>query len=152
MSGRCCLIFLLGAALSCSSAAAQDSAERNPLYETARNKIGLLRYCRDKGLIDRATADDALLVDQHSLGTITPAGVPYNKAAGDEAEKRGEAGIYGVYVQYPIADAARLIYETTPEGACKGWVESSMIVLEALRLRGAEPQGLTSRTAQPRPQ
>lgn len=32
----------------------------NPAYEIARNKIGLLRYCRGKVLIDRTAADETL--------------------------------------------------------------------------------------------
>ena len=67
MISRSCLIVMMGAIFSFSSASAQESDVLNPVYEMVRNKIGLLRHCRDKGLIDRATADEALRVEDMAL-------------------------------------------------------------------------------------
>lgn len=146
MISRPYLIVMMGVIFSFSSASAQESDVRNPVYEMARNKIGLLRHCRDNGLIDRATADEALRVEEHGLVTMTSVAMPFSKKAGDEAEKRGEAGIYGAGSRQPIANMAR-VFDTTPAGLCKEWVEDSMIVLKTMRLRGVEPNGTAPRSA-----
>jgi hypothetical protein len=143
MISRFCLVAMAGIVFSATSPEAQESDVRNPVYEMARNKIGLLRYCRDKGLIDRTLADEALDVEERGLATITAMVLPYNKRAGDDAEKRGETGIYGSGSRQPIANMAR-VFNTTPEGLCKEWSEDSMMVLKAMRLRGADPKDAAS--------
>jgi hypothetical protein len=130
----------LAASLTAISAHAQQSDTRNPVYEIARNKIGLLRYCRDKGLVDRTSADEALSTEERSLQVLSSLAGPYNQAAGDEAEKRGETGIYGAGSQMPIANMAKT-FDTTPEGLCKEWVEDSVNTLRTFRIRKEKPTG-----------
>jgi hypothetical protein len=122
LMGRSWLGIVLGFGFGCISAGAQESDVRNPVYEMARNKIGLLRYCRDQGLVDSVSADEALNRQAIRLQTLASLAGPYNQAAGDAAEKRGEAGVYGSGSRVPIDKMARTFGETL-EGLCKEWVE-----------------------------
>jgi hypothetical protein len=137
MRRRRCIAAIMGVIFGYSCAEAQESNVRNPVYEIARNKIGLLRYCRDKGFIDRKAADEALRANEHSLGLLTSK-MPYSQVAGDEAEKRGEAGVYGSGSRQPIVSLAHVL-NTTPEALCKEWVEDSMMTSKAMRLRDVGP-------------
>lgn len=96
MLRRSYLAVMLGMGLYCSCAAPASAQRSDPpdgFYEYARNKIGLLRYCRDQGLLGQVTADRAAKAIEIALGRFA-AGDELVKERGDRAEKLGEAGFW----------------------------------------------------------
>ncbi len=67
------------------TAAAPTAAQMEMAYNSARNQLGVLKYCQNEGHID----GDAATIQTKLLGMIPP---PADKTAGDEAEKTGEKG------------------------------------------------------------
>jgi hypothetical protein len=96
MFRRLYLAAILGLSLCCGqiiSASAQQSDGPDAFYEYARNKIGLLRYCRDKALVGQVTADRAGKAIEIALQRIAVSD-DLVKERGDRAEKAGQAGLW----------------------------------------------------------
>jgi len=109
----------LGLCIAWSSAAPAQQQGGDLRYETIRNKVGLLRYCRDKGLLDAATTDKAI---RQAQGELKPLPAPADKGRGDAAERAGQAGLFGV-TRRDVATFATLM-GTTPAELCQGWSEN----------------------------
>lgn len=88
-------------------AMAQQSAGPEIFYEYARNKIGLLRYCRDQGLLGQVTADRAVKAIERGLESLTIS-EGLVKEQGDRAEKAGERGFWEANGQHDLAGVAAL--------------------------------------------
>lgn len=89
-------------------AAMQDSGAA---YESARNQLGVLGYCQEKGFIDGKAVET-----QTKLLTMIPAG---DTAAGDAAEAKGKEGtVSAMGVERSLADAATE-QGTTEDALCK---------------------------------
>lgn len=119
MLRRSCFAVFLGlcACGHFSAAGAQDSDRDAQFYEFARNKIGLLRYCRDQGLIGQITAERAIEQGQARIASIADPGASVRKR-GDRAEKSGESGFWEANGQQDHASIAE-DFRTTPAGLCK---------------------------------
>ncbi|SMO54783.1 pore-forming ESAT-6 family protein [Paracoccus laeviglucosivorans] len=90
------------------AAAMQDSGAA---YESARNQLGVLSYCQDKGFIDGKAVET-----QTKLLTMIPAG---DTAKGDAAEAKGKEGtVSAMGVERSLADAATE-QQTTEDALCK---------------------------------
>jgi hypothetical protein len=137
----CFAAFLLGlVAFAPRVASAQQSHPgRDIVYESARNKIGLIRYCRGQGLIDQRSADVALRVAEDGLASYTAAGAPAVRRAGDKAEQDGETGILGPGGKRDIASFA-VLFKTTPASLCKEWVADSLRGVKGRSLQAAAPE------------
>jgi hypothetical protein len=130
----CYAALLLGfglAALAPHPATAQQSRGRDIVYEAARNKIGLIRYCHRQGLLDRQTTDIALRVAESGLD---PSAAPAVITAGDKAEEDGEAGILGPSGKRDITNFA-VLFKTTPASLCKEWAAESLRGLKGRSLQ-----------------
>jgi hypothetical protein len=128
MIGYRCLSVLLGLAFGTTFANAQQAwlePEPDHLYEMARNTVGLLRYCKQHDLLDAKTADEAI---EGALGGVTAVSsfreTPISKQAGDNAEKNGEAGLWGT-ARKPMEQLAQS-YVLTPYELCKQWADTSV--------------------------
>lgn len=89
-------------------AAMQDSGAA---YESARNQLGVLGYCQEKGFIDGKAVET-----QTKLLTMIPAG---DTAAGDAAEAKGKEGtVSAMGVERSLSDAATE-QGTTEDALCK---------------------------------
>jgi hypothetical protein len=73
----------------------REGLPRQEAYEHARNQIGLMHYCRDKGHIPPARAEEAIGSFQRLLPQLLPGQNPEAAASGDAAEKDGVAGKWG---------------------------------------------------------
>lgn len=120
------LTALATAGLTASAAFAQDAAAPAPTdapaaaaaqpdmgaaYESARNQLGVLIYCQDKGYIDGTAVET-----QNKLLTMIPAG---DTAKGDAAEAKGKEGtVSAMGVERSLADAATE-QKTTEDALCK---------------------------------
>ncbi len=120
-----------------TSASAQQNDGRDIFYESARNKIGLLRFCARKALLDAETADIAIKVSEDGLGDYPPRN-PAAQQRGDVAETDGEAGILGPDGRRGIADFADR-FNTTAAALCRDWANESL-------------RGVKGRSAQETPQ
>lgn len=91
-----------------SAAAPQDSGAT---YESARNQLGVLIYCQEKGFIDAAAVET-----QNRLLAMIP---PGDTAKGDAAEAKGKAGtVSAMGVERSLADAAKE-QNSSEEALCK---------------------------------
>jgi hypothetical protein len=121
MRRRPYLAAMLGLSLGCgmtASASAQKSDRPQISYEYARNKIGLLRYCRDQAFIGRVTADKAVEAIEIGLRRFAVSD-GLVKERGDRAEKAGEAGIWeDASGKRNLASVADLI-STSLAGLCR---------------------------------
>lgn len=80
-------------------------------YESARNQLGVLKYCQAQGHIDGT----AIEIQQKAMAPI-PVG---DVAKGDAAEEKGAAGtVSGMGAELSLADAATQ-QNTTVEALCK---------------------------------
>lgn len=96
------------AAASPAATPAQDSSAA---YESARNQLGVLGYCQDKGFIDAKAVET-----QTRLLAMIPAG---DTAKGDAAEAKGKEGtVSAMGVERTLADAAKE-KNTTEDALCK---------------------------------
>jgi hypothetical protein len=105
---------------------AQQSEVSVVIYEAARNKIGLMRYCRHNTPLDPAAADKAI----EALEADVRAFPLENKLAreqGDRAEKAGEDGFMEAGRRRDIASFAQL-FRTTRADLCKQWAEETLRV------------------------
>lgn len=96
------------AATEAPAAPAQDMGAA---YESARNQLGVLIYCQDKGYIDGAAVET-----QNRLLAMIPAG---DAAKGDAAEAKGKEGtVSAMGVERSLADAAKE-QNTSEDALCK---------------------------------
>jgi hypothetical protein len=150
MFRRSSLPLLLGLCLGAShiiKASAQQNNGSDVVYEAARNKIGLLRYCREKALLDPATAATAIQVSENDLSLFASTRAPLAKQRGDQAEKEGRAGILGPNSKRDIATFAAL-FHTTPAGLCKEWADDNLRGVKGRSLRRDGALNATQPTAQ----
>jgi hypothetical protein len=93
---------------------AQQFSESDVVYEAARNKIGLIRYCRNNQLLHPGIADEAIRAVQTLLrelpSRITIAG------EGDSAQQAGGDDI----------DRIAELFRTTPEDLCQEWADETL--------------------------
>lgn len=91
--------------------AAPAAADMGAAYESARNQLGVLTYCQDKGYIDGKAVET-----QTKLLSMIPAG---DAAKGDAAEAKGKEGsVSAMGVERSLADAATE-QKTTEDALCK---------------------------------
>jgi hypothetical protein len=134
MIGCRCLSVVLGLAFGTTLAAAQaqQDPDRDLAYEMARNKVGLLRYCKQKGFLDAKFADEAIEGAQGGVSVVTAfRETPVSERDGDRAEKNGEAGLWGAS-RSPMEKMAQSFVKS-PTALCKDWAEEST----ASRIRSA---------------
>ena len=99
------------AATTEAPAAAPAAADMGAAYESARNQLGVLIYCQDKGHIDGKAVET-----QTKLLTMIPAG---DVAKGDATEAKGKEGtVSAMGVERSLADAATE-QKTTEDALCK---------------------------------
>lgn len=98
-------------------ASAQQSDQQDVLYEYARNKIGLLRYCRNQGLIGQGTAESAINAIKLSLKRLAVTDASVRKR-GDRTEKMGEAGFWDAEGKEDLVSVAEH-FRTSLASLCK---------------------------------
>ena len=121
MLRRSYLAATLGLSLCCgqiASASAQQSDGPDTFYAYARNKIGLLHYCRDKALLGQVTADRAAESIELALGRLAVSD-DLVKEWGDRAEKAGQAGFWEEANNRRDLASVAGIFGTTTAGLCK---------------------------------
>ena len=125
MIGYRSLSIVLGLAFGATFAGAQQMQQdpaRDLHYEMARNKVGLLRYCKQQGLLDAKVADEAIEGANGGVTAITAfRETPVSRRDGDLAEKNGEAGLWGAS-HSPMEQMAQS-FVRTPREMCKQWAE-----------------------------
>ena len=93
------------------TAAAAPAQDSGAAYESARNQLGVLSYCHDKGHIDSTAVEI-----QNRLLTMIPAG---DAARGDAAEAKGREGtVSAMGVERSLSDAAAE-QKTSEDALCK---------------------------------
>lgn len=125
--------------LSPDKAAAQQSDANDIVYEAARNKIGLMRYCRNNTPLDAAIAEKAVAVIEADLRAYPPADY-FATEQGVRAEEAGEDGFLDAGRRRSIISFAQL-FRTTRGVLCQEWAE------EALRVREPGPRSYPISTA-----
>lgn len=124
MIARFATVSALALGLSAGIALAQEAAPAAPeapaaipgqdagaAYESARNQLGVLSYCQEKGYIDGKAVEV-----QTKLLAMIPAG---DTAKGDAAEAKGKAGtVSAMGVERSLADAAKE-QNSSEEALCK---------------------------------
>ena len=94
-----------------AAAPATPVQDSGAAYESARNQLGVLGYCQDKGYIDAKAVET-----QTRLLAMIPAG---DTAKGDAAEAKGKEGtVSAMGVERTLADAAKE-KATTEDALCK---------------------------------
>lgn len=135
MIGYRCLSILLGLAFGVNIAGAQQMQQdpgRDLTYEMARNKVGLLRYCKRQNLLDAKIADEAIEGAQGGVSVATAfQETTVSKRHGDLAEKNGEAGLWGAS-RSPMEQMAESLIRT-PAAMCEQWASEGA----ATRIRSA---------------
>jgi hypothetical protein len=132
------LVVLLGATfcvLSSQRALAEQS-EGGVVYEAARNKIGLIRHCRNNRLLDPAIADKAIKAVETGLRKHPPVNTTA-KVEGDRAQQAGEDGYWEIARRRDIASVARM-FRTTPADLCREWADETLRA-QAPKRRGEPP-------------
>jgi hypothetical protein len=120
-------IILLGlafCALAPDETMAQRFDESGVVYESARNKIGLIRYCRKSALLDPAIANQAVAAVETGLRTVSVSDV-LTREQGDRAQRAGEDGYWDAGRTRDIAGIAAL-FRTTPAELCKEWANETV--------------------------
>ncbi len=145
------LAAMLGLSL-CGSCTMQASAQQNDgrsgAYETARNKLGLLRYCSDKGLLGAITAERAIEEVEAALRQFTvPDGAARKR--GYEAQKDGEAGLWEANGKKQDLASAATVLRTTPDGLCRELAEATLNVQKATAAKQAAPKPAAPKTQLP---
>ena len=108
---------------------AQSFNEGQVVYEAGRNKIGLMRYCRDNKLLDPALADQAITAMENGL-RAPPSSNTFDKEQGERAQKAGEAGFWDIGRRRDIASVTKL-FRTTPTDLCREWAGDTLRGQEA---------------------
>jgi hypothetical protein len=135
--------------------AAQDYDASGVVYEAARNKIGLMRYCRNNALLHPGIADKAAELIEADLRPSQLDGRPA-KADGDRAEAAGQDGFLDAGRRRDIASFAER-FKTTNSGLCKQWAEDALRprqtnpAIQALSVTVMEPARANPAGAQPQP-
>lgn len=134
------MIGIAGAVLllaSVEGAAQQHLDTSTVVYEAARNKIGLMRYCRNKELIQAGIADKAAAAVR--MGLVRMAVNPARaKQRGDIAEKAGEEGFWEASRRHDMAAIAGM-FGTTPAGLCQEWASETLRSRNMAKLRDVTP-------------
>ena len=133
------LVVLLGltlCVLPSHETMAQEFSESGVVYEATRNKIGLIRYCRDNQLLAPAIADQTVAAMGAGLSKLPP-GETFDRERGDRAQQAGEDGFWDVGRRRYIASIANL-FRTTPGELCQEWADET--------LRGQAPRYLEVKT------
>lgn len=149
MFRRSYLAVLLGLSLCCGHATAASAQQRDgpdTFYGYARNKIGLLRYCRDQALVGQVTADRAVKAIEIGLrGLAVSDGLA--KERGDKAEKAGEAGFWeDANGKQNLASVADL-FGTTTTNLCKELAGQTRTIQQQPVTRQVAPKVATEQTA-----
>jgi hypothetical protein len=134
MIGYRCFSIVVGMAFGMTVACAQSQPDpnRDVIYELARNKVGLLRYCKQQGLLDTQIADEAIEGAQGGASAVTYfRDTPVSQQDGDRAEKNGEAGLWGAS-RIPMERVAQS-FVRSPIELCKEWAKDGA----ATRIRTA---------------
>ena len=98
-------------AATAEAPAAPTAADAGAAYESARNQLGVLTYCQEKGFINAEA-----VATQNKLLTMIP---PGDTAKGDAAEAKGKEGtVSAMGVERSLADAAKE-QSTTEDALCK---------------------------------
>lgn len=112
----CSSLTLAAAALALftgSPARAQSTAEQQAVaYQSARNQLGVLEYCQDKGYIDSSAVD----TQKKIMGQIP---TPSDTSGGDSAEETGRKGTVSSMGQTIDLENAAKTHGTTAEAMCK---------------------------------
>jgi hypothetical protein len=82
-------------------------------YAQMRNQIGIMHYCRDKGHITPARAEEVIVFFQSALGQVPPERDAETAASGDAAEKEGTEGKWGPPPRMDIAGMEPLMSAAT---------------------------------------
>ena len=128
-------------------ASPEQNKGRDIVYEAARNKIGLLRFCRSERLLDRTTADVAIKVSESGLNAFPAPKTRMARVGGDDAQAQGEAGVLGPDGKRDLADFA-VHFKTTPAALCKEWAAEGLRGVKGRSLQQApETTSATPRTA-----
>lgn len=120
------LVVLLGLTLSIlpfHKTMAQQFSESGVVYEAARNKIGLIRYCGRNELLEPAIADEVVAAVEAGLPKYPPD--PFARERGDRAQQAGEDGFWETGRRRDIASVARL-FRTTPADLCQEWADETL--------------------------
>jgi hypothetical protein len=121
---------------------AQQLSESGVVYEAARNKLGLIRYCRRNNLLDPTLADQVVTAVETGLRERPP-GDSFATEQGDIAQQAGEDGFWDAGRRRDIAGVASL-FGTTPADLCRDWAD------ETLRAQAPRPCCRSSRNRQKR--
>jgi hypothetical protein len=114
--------------------AQQQKDGRDVTYEAGRNRVGLQRYCKQKGLLEAAVANVAIRVTNDWLERLPASEEPIARRFGDYAQRDGEVGILGPESRREIEGFAAE-FNTTPAAICREWA------IEGLRgSKSREPQ------------
>lgn len=105
-------------------AMAQKLSESGVVYEAARNKIGLIGYCRKNEQLDAGTADQAVKAVEAGLRKI-PANDTFAREQGDLAQKAGEDGFWDTGRRRDMASVAKL-FSTVPADLCQEWAVETL--------------------------
>jgi hypothetical protein len=130
---------LLGLTLSILASdktAAQQFDASGIVYEAARNKIGLMRHCRNNTTLDTAIAEKAVKVIEAELRAF-PLENDFAQELGDLAEEAGEDGFLDTARGRDITSFAQL-FRTTRASLCQEWAA------ETLRTRGPSTSSYVS--------
>jgi hypothetical protein len=103
---------------------ARQFSESDVVYEAARNKIGLIRYCRNNDLLHPGIADEAIRAVETLLRELPPS----NSLAGlqgDSALPAGEDGVRDAGRRDEIDRIADL-FRTTPADLCQEWASDTL--------------------------
>lgn len=103
---------------------AQQFSETGVVYEAARNKIGLLRYCRNHEFLDPALADQAVTAVAAELRKLPP-NESFIRERGDRAQQAGEDGFWEAGRKRDVAGIAKL-FRTTPADLCREWADETL--------------------------
>jgi hypothetical protein len=109
-------------------AAAQQFDASGIVYEAARNKIGLMRYCRNHTTLDTAIAERAVKIIEADLRAY-PLESDFATELGDLAEEAGEDGFLDAGRGRDIASFAKL-FRSTPASLCQEWAAETLRVRE----------------------
>ncbi len=121
------LVVLLGLTLcilSSDQTMAQQFDESGVVYDAARNKIGLMLYCRNNELLGSAIADQAVTAVETGLRKL-PSSDTIAREQGDRAQRAGEDGFWDVGRRRDLASVAKL-FHTTPADLCQAWAEETL--------------------------
>ncbi len=92
-------------------AAGATQMDAGMAYESARNQLGVLKFCQEQGHIDGTAVEI-----QEKLLTMIPAG---DAAKGDAAEEKGKTGTVSAMGAEQSLDAAATAQGSSVEALCK---------------------------------